>query len=138
MKTILIFICCLLANGIAFAVPQMVFHIDKIEGKVIDLPKADGTNYVFVKMTVFATSSPEDTKDLYSTIRRKTLYPIQYQTRPRKDQVILVVHLNDLPKGTKVGDKLRIINYSLTRSDVAIGRADTRLHVGRIELNPKG
>lgn len=139
MKTILVFICALLATGIAFALPPAPFvHIEKIEGTVIELPKGDGMLYAFVKMTVSATSSPEDTKNLYSTIRRKTRYPIQDQKRPGKDQVILVVHPNDLPKGTKAGDKLRVLGYGLRGSDAGTGHYNTHPYVGRIELNPNG
>lgn len=139
MKTILVFICALLATGIAFGLPPAPFvHIQTIEGTVIELPKADGMLFSFVKMTVSATSSPEDTKNLYSTIRRKTRYPIQDQKRPGKDQVLLVVRPNDLPNGTKVGDKLKVLGYGLRGSDSGTGHSDTHPYVDRIELNPKG
>jgi hypothetical protein len=105
---------------------------------VIELPKGDGMFYSFVKLTVSDTSSPEDTKSLYSMIRRKTRYPIQDLKRPGKDQVILVVAPNDLPKGTKVGDRLRVVGYGLSGSDAGTGHFDTHPYVGRIEVNPKG
>lgn len=139
MKTILVFICALLATGVAFGFPPApVVHIQKIEGTVVELPKGDGMLYAFVKMAVSATSSPEDTKNLYSTIRRKTRYPIQDQKRPGKDQVILVISPNDLPKGTKVGDKLRVIGYALRGSEESSAPASTSPYVEKIELNPKG
>ena len=139
MKTILVFFCALLATGIAFGLPPAPFvHIQKIEGTVVELPKGDGILYAFVKMTVSATSSPEDTKNLYSTIRRKTRYPIQDQKRPGKDQVILVVSPKDLPKGTKVGDKLRVVGYGLRGSEESSSHYSTYPYVEKIELNPKG
>jgi hypothetical protein len=138
MKTILVFFCALLATGIAFGLPPAPFvHIQKIEGTVVELPKGDGILYAFVKMTVSATSSPEDTKNLYSTIRRKTRYPIQDQKRPGKGEVILVVRPNDLPKGTKVGDKLRLFGYGLRGSEESGSHFSTNPYVEKIELNPK-
>lgn len=138
MKTILVFICALLSTGFAFGLPPApVVHIQKIEGTVVELPKGDGMLYAFLKMTVSATSSPEDTKNLYSTIRRKTRYPIQDQKRPGKDQVILVISPNDLPKGTKVGDKLRVIGYGLRGSEDSNAPASRSPYVEKIELNPK-
>ena len=138
MKTILRFVCALLVTGIACALPPSpVVRIQKIEGIVIELPKGGGLLYGFLKMSVTATTSPEDTKNLYSTIRRKTRIPIQDQKRPKKDQVILVVNPDDLPKGTKVGDKLRVLGYSLRGSDAGDENFDPQPFVERIVLNPK-
>ena len=139
MKTIVAFLCALLVTGIACALPPApVVHIEKIEGVVIEIPKGDGQLYTFVKMTVTATTSPEDTKKLYSTIRKKTRYPIQDQKRPGKDQVIVILSPNDLPKGTKVGDKLRVHGYGLRGSDLGTSHSYIHPYVERIELNPKG
>lgn len=138
MKTILVFMCALLTTDFAFGLPPAPFvHIQKIEGTVVDLPKGDGMLYAFVKLAVSATSSPEDAKNLYSMIRRKTRFPIQDQKRPGKDQVILVVSPNDLPKGTKVGDKLRVLGYGLRGSEESGSHFSTYPFVEKIELNPK-
>ncbi len=138
MKTFLALLWLLLFSGIAYALPSAPFvHIQKLESLVIELPKSDGQLYVFLRMSVTATTSPEDTKNLYSTIRRKTRYPIQDQARPKKDQVLLVLNPNDLPKGTKVGDKLRVLGYGLRSGDEGASHTSTHPYVERIELNPK-
>ncbi|YCM45154.1 hypothetical protein V2O64_03850 [Verrucomicrobiaceae bacterium 227] len=139
MKTLLISFCVLVVAGVACALPPQPFvHIKKIEGVVIEIPKDDESFRTYIKLTVTSTTSAEDTKKLYSTIRRKTRYRIQDLKRPKRDEVILVLRSNDLPKGMKVGDKLRVIGYGLRGSDVGTGPSYTHPYVGEIERNPKG
>ena len=139
MKTFLTSLCVLLVTGFAWALPPAPFvHIKKIEGVVIEIPKGDEQFYTYIKLTVTSTTSAEHTKKLYSTIRRKTRYRIQDLKRPKRDQVILVLRPDDLPKGTKVGDKLRVLGYGLRGSDTGTSPSYTHPYVERIERNPKG
>ena len=138
MKTILVIFLAVLGPSISYAAPPSAFiHIKKIEGTVIELPKAFGMGYSFVKIGVTATSSEEDTKNLYSTVRKKTSFPIKDLGRPERGQVILVVHTGELPNGTKVGDRIRVLGYGLIGSDDSARKSATEPFLEKIELNPK-
>lgn len=139
MKTIAL--ACLLLAGVAHALPPGAsVHIEKIEGVVVEIPDTKAKGMVSVVLKVTFTSDPEKTKDLYSTIRRKTRYPIQDLSRPKKDEVILVFSTwgESLPKGITIGDRLRVTGYGLWGTEESSSPAHTSPGFSSIELNPKG
>lgn len=142
MKNLLSALVVGLLTGLSFAdAPRVSVYIDKIEGTVVELPRARARSFDSVRLSVTFTSSPDATKDLYSTISRKTEYPIQNLKHPRRDEVILILPKNRLPGGTKIGDKIRVLGYSIGSgggSGVIPKQPPTPLSVSKIELNPKG
>ena len=131
-----------LLTGLSFGNADQVFvSIEKIEGTVVELPKAQPRSFDSVRLSVTFTSSPNSTKDLYSTISRKTEYSIQNLRRPRRDEVILVLPKNRLPAVVKVGDKIRILGYGIGfsgGSGIMPKYPPTPLFVDKIEINPRG
>jgi hypothetical protein len=140
MKNLILALISFYLAGIGYALPPAAFvHIEKIEGTVIEIPKFDKGNLVAVRMSVTSSSDPEKVKTLYSTIRKKTRYPIQDLKRPGKDEVILILPWGQsLPKGAKVGDKLRVLGYAIRGSDVSLSPRYTSAEFRSIKLNPKG
>lgn len=138
MKTFCTVVYLALLTGAAFALPNGPFvRIAKIEGTVIEIPKANDQFFEVVKLLVTFTSSPDETKALYSTIRRKTEYPIQELKRPGRDEVILILPAKSLPAGMKVGDKIRVVGYSVRVSEAGLPPPHTIPQVDKIERNPK-
>lgn len=139
MKTFILVLVSFFYAGIGYALPPAAFvQIEKIEGIVVEIPTFDQGNLAVVRMRVTFTTDPEKVKTLYSTFRRKTRYPIQDLKRPRKDEVILVLPWGQsLPKGTKAGDKLRVLGYAIRGSDVSLSPSHTSAEYRSIELNPK-
>lgn len=141
MKKILIaiFAGLLTATSLAGA-DRVVVHIDKIEGTVVELPKTPAKAFDSVRLSMTFTSSPEASKDLYSTITKGTEYSVQNLKRPRRDEVILVLPKNSLPAGVKIGDKIRVLGFAM--GDAGNGfqakQPPTPLRVKKIELNPRG
>ena len=129
----------MLSAGSTFALPPVpAILIEKIEGVVLEMPKGQPRYFDVIKLSVKSTTSPEEIKNLYSTIRRKTRYPIQDYKRPGRDEVLVILPPDSLPKGTKVGDTLRVLGYELRGNDESISPVSTRAGVKSIELNPKG
>lgn len=118
---------------------RVFVNIDKIEGTVIELPAPPPTSFDSVRLSVTLTSSPELTKDLFSTISRRTEYTTHNLNRPKRDEVILVFPKNRLPAGIKIGDKIRVLGFGM--GDAGNGfqakQPPTPLRVHKIELNPK-
>ena len=138
MRAMLLSFLFFVAAGIAPALPPAPeVHIEKIEGVILEIPPGVEHVHDTVKLLIRLTTSPEDTRKLYSTIRRKTRYRIQDFPRPKKDEVILIFPPGSIPKGAKVGDKLRVTGYGLVGSDLGRSPAHVQAYVKALELNPK-
>jgi len=139
-KILTTFILAILAGFALGKPPELHARIEKIEGTVVELPKNPSKNYDSVRLSVTFTSSPDDTKDLYSKITRKTEYSVQNLKRPRRGEVVLVLPKGSLPAETKVGDKIRVRDYvigSVGGSGFSSDELPTQLSAQIVEINPK-
>lgn len=139
-KKLTAFILAILVGLAQGKPPEARARIEKIEGTVVELPENPAQSFDAVRISVTFTSNPDGTKELYSTISRKTEYSVQNLKRPKLDEAVLVLPKGCLPAGTKIGDKIRIKDYiigSIGGSGISTEAPPTPLYVEKVEINPK-
>jgi hypothetical protein len=139
ISAILLTLC--LSMTAAWALPSVIVKIDQMTGTVVEASREKSGFYTVVRMKLAKTTSPEDTKRLYSVTRKannRFAVNIRDYNRPSKDQVIVVLSKDVLPTVPKVGDVLRISEYAITGNRTDEPGMWYSPSAKKAEMNPKG